>query len=93
MGKTDKCRFCGHVGTVAHGLCAACNQRMRRYGSVEYKRNRPREYSKDIVGVMKKKYPKFSKVTLCMIRNREYGVDLTVEAKRYLKEMEAQDVV
>jgi len=35
---------------------------------------------------MKKRYPKFSKVTLCMIRNREYGVDLSKEAKQFLKE-------
>lgn len=91
MGKADKCRFCGKVGTVCHGLCAACNQRMRRYGSLEYKKDRPRKYSNDIIDVMKKRYPKFSKVALCMIRNREYGVDLSVEAKRYLKAMEAQD--
>ena len=35
---------------------------------------------------MKKQYPKFSKVTLCMIRNKEYGVDLSKEAKQLLKE-------
>lgn len=89
MGKADKCTFCGKVGTVAHGLCAACNQRRRRYGSVEYKRNRPRDYSKDVIGVLKKRYPKFSKIALCMIRNPEYGVDLSVDAKKFLKEMEA----
>lgn len=64
----------------------ACYQRQRRNGCLEYKQYRPREYSKDIIDVMKKRYPKFSKVALCMIRNREYGVDLSKEAKQFLKE-------
>ena len=86
MGKTSKCRFCGRIGTVSRGLCATCYQRQRRNGCLEYKCDRPREYSKDIIDVMKKRYPKFSKVALCMIRNREYGVDLSKEAKQFLKE-------
>lgn len=89
MGKTDECRYCGQKPTVAHGLCPACYQRLRRYGSVAYKKDRPRDYSKDVIGVLKKRYPKFSKIALCMIRNPEYGVDLSPDAKKFLKEMGA----
>lgn len=64
----------------------ACYQRKRRYGVLEYKKDRPREYSKEIIDVVRKRYPKFSKVALCMIRNPQYGVDLSDEAKKYLKE-------
>ena len=33
---------------------------------------------------MRERFPKFSKVTLCMINNPEYGVDYSAEAKAYL---------
>ena len=35
--------------------------------------------------LMKTQFPKFSKVTLCMINNPEYGVDYSAAAKRLLR--------
>lgn len=82
------CEYCGKRLAYSKGLCMACYQRRRRTGGLEYKRDRPRKYSKDIIDVLQKRYPKFSKITLCMIRNPEYGVDLSADAKRFLKDME-----
>ena len=47
-----------------------------------------RQYSTDILDALKEKFPKFSKVALCMVRNPQYGVDLSADAKRYLKSLE-----
>ena len=33
---------------------------------------------------MREKFPKFSKVALCMVNNPEYGIDFSEEAKRHL---------
>jgi hypothetical protein len=66
----------------------ACYQRQRRYGQVEYKQDRQRAYSTDVLDALKEKFPKFSKVALCMVRNPQYGVDLSKEAKKYLKLLE-----
>ena len=86
--KNELCEYCGERAAVSKGLCMACYQRRRRYGKLEYKRDRPRAYSTDILDALKEKFPKFSKVALCMIRNPQYGVDLSNEAKRYLKALE-----
>lgn len=83
----EKCSFCGKRPAYTKGLCMACYRRQRRYGTLAYKRDRPREYGKEVVDILKKHYPKFSKVQLCMIRNPEYGVDLSKEAKKYLKSL------
>lgn len=42
--------------------------------------------SGEIIRVLSERYPKFSKIQLCMIRNPEYGVCLAPEAKKLLKE-------
>jgi hypothetical protein len=84
----EQCNYCGKRPIFAKGLCQACYMRKRRTGYLEYKRDRPRKYSKEVISILKKRYPKFSKVALCMIRNPEYGVDLSDNAKKYLKEAE-----
>ena len=38
----------------------------------------------DLTRKIQEKFPKFSKVTMCMIANPEYGVDFSEEAKVYL---------
>lgn len=43
-----------------------------------------------IVEKMREKFPKFSKVTLCMIRNPEYGVDFSAAAKRHMRKQTAR---
>lgn len=40
--------------------------------------------SAEIISLMQTRFPKFSKVQLCMIRNPEYGVDFSAAAKRLL---------
>lgn len=40
--------------------------------------------SKEIVELMQTQFPKFSKITLCMVRNPQYGVDYSAAAKRLL---------
>ena len=86
--KNTKCYYCGERPAVAKGLCMACYQRRRRNGHLEYKRGAPRAYSTDVLDALKGKFPKFSKVALCMVRNPQYGVDLSADAKRYLKSLE-----
>ena len=82
------CYYCGERTAVAKGLCMPCYQRKRRNGHLEYKRDRQRDYSTDVLEALKVRFPKFSKVALCMIRNPQYGVDLSKEAKKYLKSLE-----
>ena len=86
--KNAKCYYCGERPAVARGLCMRCYQRRRRNGHLEYKRDCPRAYSTDVLDALKEKFPKFSKVALCMVRNPQYGVDLSKDAKRYLKSLE-----
>ena len=45
----------------------------------------------EIVALMQTKFPKFSKVQLCMIRNPEYGVDFSAAAKRLLRKKETRE--
>jgi len=45
-----------------------------------------KELSVKIVEVLQREFPKFSKITLCMVRNKAYGVTLSPAAKKYLKE-------
>lgn len=85
------CAYCGKKTAYAKGLCMACYQRQRRNGTLAYKRDRQRKYGNDVVGILKKRYPKFSKVALCMIRNPEYGVDLSADAKRLLRMMKKEE--
>jgi len=59
------------------------NYIVNHYGVSEY-----RQYSTDVLDALKEKFPKFSKVALCMVRNPQYGVDLSADAKRYLKSLE-----
>lgn len=59
------------------------NYIVNRYGGSEY-----RQYSTDVLDALKEKFPKFSKVALCMVRNPQYGVDLSKDAKRFLKSLE-----
>lgn len=82
------CYYCGERTAVAKGLCMPCYQRQRRNGHLEYKRDCPRAYSTDVLDALKEKFPKFSKVALCMVRNPQYGVDLSRDAKRFLKSLE-----
>lgn len=42
--------------------------------------------SVEIVRLISEKFPKFSKIQLCMLRNPEYGVRLVPEAERLLRE-------
>jgi len=86
--KNAKCYYCGERTAVARGLCMRCYQRQRRNGHLEYKRDCPRVYSTDVLDALKEKFPKFSKVALCMVRNPQYGVDLSADAKRFLKSLE-----
>ena len=44
-----------------------------------------------IVAKMQQRFPKFSKVALCMIRNPEYGVDFSPAAKRYMRNKQAKE--
>ena len=87
------CYYCGERPAVARGLCMRCYQRRRRNGHLEYKRDRPRDYSTDVLEALKVRFPKFSKVALCMVRNPQYGVDLSRDAKRYLKSLEGNENV
>lgn len=82
------CSYCKKKPVFAKGLCMACYQRQRRTGHLEYKQDRPRDYSTDILETLKARFPKFSKAALCMVRNPQYGVDLSKEAKEYLKLLE-----
>ena len=88
IGADEKCSFCGKGPVQSLGLCYNCYARQRRNGTPDYKRNQPREYGTEIIAALKKRYPKFSKVALCMIRNPEYGVDLSRDAKNFLKKLE-----
>ena len=91
--KNDLCEYCGKRPVHTKGLCMACYQRRRRNGHLEYKRDAPRAYSTDVLDALKEKFPKFSKVALCMVRNPQYGVDLSADAKRYLKSLEENENV
>ena len=82
------CSYCRKKPVHTKGLCMACYQRQRRTGHLEYKRDCPRDYSTDLLEALKVRFPKFSKVALCMVRNPQYGVDLSKEAKKYLKALE-----
>lgn len=46
-----------------------------------------RPTSKEIIATLRTKFPKFSKVTLCMVRNPAYGCALSEEAARTLQEI------
>lgn len=43
--------------------------------------------SKEIIATLRSKFPKFSKVTLCMVRNPAYGCALSEEAVRTLQDI------
>lgn len=43
-----------------------------------------RKITKEDQATLKEKFPKFSKITACMVNNPEYGVTLSPEAKRWL---------
>ena len=40
--------------------------------------------SKEIIDKLNTKFPKFSRIQMCMIRNPEYGVQMSTAAKRYM---------
>lgn len=43
------------------------------------------KYGPEVTRALKEKFPKFSRVTLCMINNPEYGIFFSEEAESYLK--------
>ena len=45
-----------------------------------------KKYPTSTVKELQSKFPKFSKVTLCMVNNPEYGVDISKEGKRWLNQ-------
>lgn len=45
-----------------------------------------RKEASEVIKTVSEKYPKFTKIQLCMIRNPEYGLRLAPEAERLLKE-------
>ena len=50
-----------------------------------YRTDMTRQESRELVDLMRTQFPKFSKVTLCMIRNPEYGVDFSAKAKKLIE--------
>lgn len=50
-----------------------------------------RQESRELVELMRTQFPKFSKVTLCMIRNKDYGVDYSSAAKKLLKKQKPKE--
>ena len=46
--------------------------------------------SSETVELLQKQFPKFSRVTYCMIKNPEYGVDYSAAAKRVLNKKKSK---
>ena len=50
-----------------------------------------KKITKEDQATLKEKFPKFSKITACMVNNPEYGVTLSPEAKRWLNQGKTQE--
>lgn len=48
--------------------------------------DKTKKYSAGVTRLLSEKFPKFTRIQLCMVNNPEYGLDLSAQAKRYLRE-------